>query len=70
MLVVDDEVDARRVLVLLWEAWARSSPPRTAIAALAQARPDVLAGFQAHLPKAFDPHDLTSVIARLAGRDG
>ena len=28
----------------------------------------LLAGFQVHLPKPVDPHDLTSVIARLAGR--
>jgi signal transduction histidine kinase len=28
----------------------------------------VLAGFQVHLPKPVDPHDLTSVIAKLAGR--
>jgi signal transduction histidine kinase len=28
------------------------------------------AGFQFHLPKPVDPHDLTSVIARLAGRTG
>jgi CheY-like chemotaxis protein len=30
----------------------------------------LLAGFQAHLPKPVDPHDLTSIIARLAGRTG
>ena len=30
----------------------------------------LLAGFQVHLPKPVDPHDLTSVIARLAGRTG
>jgi signal transduction histidine kinase len=30
----------------------------------------LLAGFQVHLPKPVDPHDLTSVIARLAGRSG
>lgn len=28
----------------------------------------LLAGFQVHLPKPVDPHDLTSVIARLARR--
>ena len=28
----------------------------------------LLAGFQVHLPKPVDPFDLTSVIARLAGR--
>jgi CheY-like chemotaxis protein len=28
----------------------------------------LLAGFQVHLPKPVDPYDLTSVIARLAGR--
>lgn len=28
----------------------------------------LLAGFQVHLPKPIDPHELTSVIARLAGR--
>jgi CheY-like chemotaxis protein len=26
------------------------------------------AGFQVHLPKPVDPHDLTSAIAKLAGR--
>jgi signal transduction histidine kinase/CheY-like chemotaxis protein len=30
----------------------------------------LLAGFQVHLPKPVDPHDLTSVIARLAARTG
>ena len=30
----------------------------------------LLAGFQVHLPKPVDPYDLTSVIARLAGRPG
>ena len=121
VLVVDDEADARRVLVLVLEragavvATAGSVP--AAIEALAKARPDVLvsdlgmpdqdgfdlirhvrqdghdardlpavaltafvqkddahlallAGFQVHLPKPVDPHDLTSVIARLAGRTG
>ena len=121
VLVVDDEADARRVLVMVLErvgavvATAGSVP--AAIEALAKARPDVLvsdlgmpdqdgfdlirhvrqdghdardlpavaltafvqkddahlallAGFQVHLPKPVDPHDLTSVIARLAGRTG
>jgi CheY-like chemotaxis protein len=30
----------------------------------------VMAGFQAHIPKPFDPHDLTAVIASLTGRTG
>jgi CheY-like chemotaxis protein len=30
----------------------------------------LLAGFQVHLPKPVDPHELTSAIARLAGRRG
>ena len=121
VLVVDDEADARRVLVMVLErvgavvVTAGSVP--AAIEALAKARPDVLvsdlgmpdqdgfdlirqlrddghdakdlpavaltafvqkddahlallAGFQVHLPKPVDPHDLTSVIARLAGRTG
>ena len=119
VLVVDDEADARRVLVMVLErvgavvVTAGSVP--AAIEALAKARPDVLvsdlgmpdqdgfdlirqvrddghdasvlpavaltafvqkddahlallAGFQVHLPKPVDPYDLTSVIARLAGR--
>ena len=121
VLVVDDEADARRVMVMVLErvgavvVTAGSVP--AAMEALAQARPDVLisdlgmpdqdgfdlirqlrdaahdardlpavaltafvrkddahlallSGFQVHLPKPVDPHDLTSVIARLAGRSG
>ena len=34
------------------------------------ARSALLAGFQVHVPKPVDPHDLTSVIAQLAGRPG
>jgi signal transduction histidine kinase/ActR/RegA family two-component response regulator len=34
------------------------------------AREAVLAGFQVHIPKPVDPHDLTAVIASLAGRTG
>jgi len=30
----------------------------------------IMAGFQVHVPKPVDPHDLTSVIASLAGRTG
>jgi signal transduction histidine kinase len=119
VLVVDDEADARRILVMVLEragaivVTAGSVP--AAIEALAKARPDVLisdlgmpdhdgfdlirqlrenghnakelpavaltafvqkdhahlarlAGFQVHLPKPVDPHDLTSVIAKLVGR--
>ena len=121
VLVVDDEADARRVLVMVLEqagaiVTAAASVPE-AVDALSQARPDVLvsdlgmpdqdgfdlirhvrdhghdaadlpavaltafvqkndahlarlAGFQVHVPKPVDPHDLTSVIARLAGRSG
>ena len=119
VLVVDDEADARRVLVMVLERVGAivttAGSVRAAIEALAQARPDVLvsdlgmpdqdgfdlirqlrddghdardlpavaltafvqkddahlallAGFQVHLPKPVDPHELTSVIARLAGR--
>ncbi len=121
VLVVDDDADARRVLMMVLEragavvVTAGSAP--AALEALAKARPDVLvsdlgmpdqdgfdlirqlrddghaardlpavaltafvqkddahlallAGFQVHLPKPVDPHDLTSVIARLAGRTG
>ena len=119
VLVVDDEADARRVMVMVLErvgavVVAAGSVP-AALEALATARTDVLvsdlgmpeqdgfdlirqlrddghdardlpavaltafvqkddahlallAGFQVHLPKPIDPHDLTSVIARLAGR--
>jgi hypothetical protein len=34
------------------------------------AREAVLAGFQVHIPKPVDPHDLTAVIASLTGRTG
>jgi signal transduction histidine kinase len=47
--------------------------PAVALTAFAQkdeARLALLAGFQVHVPKPVDPHDLTSVIARLAGRSG
>ena len=33
-------------------------------------REALLAGFQVHVPKPVDPHDLTVVIASLAGRTG
>jgi CheY-like chemotaxis protein len=119
VLVVDDEADARRVLVLVLEQVGAivtaTGSAREAIEALPKARPDVLvsdlgmpdqdgfdlirqvrdggydardlpavaltafvqkddarlallAGFQVHVAKPIDPHDLTSVIARLAGR--
>ena len=119
VLVVDDEADARRVLVLVLEQVGAivtaAGSVREAIEALRKARLDVLvsdlgmpdqdgfdlirqvrdegydardlpavaltafvqkddarlallAGFQVHVPKPIDPHDLTSVIARLSGR--
>jgi len=119
VLVVDDEVDARRVLAMVLERLGAvvttADSARAAIEALPKARPDVLvsdlgmpdedgfdlirqlrddghdardlpavaltafvqkddaelalfAGFQVHLPKPVDPHELTSVIARLARR--
>ena len=112
MLVVDDEADARRVLVMVLEQVGAivtaAGSVRAAIEALAEARPDVLvsdlgmpdqdgfdlirqvrdnghdardlpavaltafvqkddarlallAGFQVHVPKPVDPHELTSV---------
>jgi CheY-like chemotaxis protein len=121
VLVVDDEPDARQVLVMALEQVGAivtaAGTAREAIEALAQGRPDVLvsdlgmpdqdgfdlirqvrdhghdakdlpavaltafvqqdharlallAGFQVHVPKPVDPHDLTSVIAKLAGRTG
>ena len=121
ILVVDDEPDARKVLVMVLEQVGAivtaAGSVREAIEALAQARPDVLvsdlgmpdqdgfdlirqvrrhgndakdlpavaltafvqkddarlallAGFQVHVPKPVDPHDLTSVIAKLARRTG
>jgi signal transduction histidine kinase/CheY-like chemotaxis protein len=45
--------------------------PAVALSAFAHkddARRAMLAGFQVHVPKPFDPHDLAVVIARLAGR--
>ena len=119
VLVVDDEADARRVLVLVLEQVGAivtaAGSVREAIEVLPKARPDVLvsdwgmldqdgfdlirqvrddghdardlpavaltafvqkddahlallAGFQVHVPKPVDPHNLTSVIAKLAGR--
>jgi signal transduction histidine kinase len=121
VLVVDDEADARRVLVLVLEQVGAivtaTGSVREAIEALPKARPNVLvsdlgmpdqdgfdlirqvrdaghdakdlpavaltafvqkddahlallAGFQVHVPKPVDAHDLTSVIAKLAGRTG
>ena len=118
VLVVDDEADARRVLVMVLERVGAivttADSARAAIEALPKARPDVLvsdlgmpdqdgfdlirqlrddghdardlpavaltafvqkddahlallAGFQVHLPKPVDPHELTSVIARARG---
>ena len=121
VLVVDDDADAREVLMMLLErvgavvVTADSAP--AAVAAVAKERPDVLisdlgmpdqdgfdlvrqlrndgqdaktlpavaltafvqkddahlalsAGFQIHLPKPVDPHDLTAAIAKLADRSG
>jgi signal transduction histidine kinase/CheY-like chemotaxis protein len=119
VLVVDDDADARRVLVMVLEqagaAVTAADSVREAMEALPVARPDVLvsdlgmpdqdgcdlirqvrdsghdatnlpavaltafvqeddarlallAGFQVHVSKPIDPHDLTSVIARLTGR--
>jgi len=121
VLIVDDEPDARRLLVkVLEEAGAivtAAGSAAEALETLPKASPDVLvsdlgmpvqdgfdlirqlrdtgqdatdlpavaltafvqkddahlallAGFQVHLPKPVDPHDLTSVIARLAKRTG
>ena len=121
VLLVDDEADARRVLVrVLQDAGAivtAAASAGEAIEALPTARPEVLvsdqgmpdvdgfdlirkvragghnakelpavaltafvhkndqrqallAGFQVHVPKPVDPHDLTVVIASLAGRTG
>lgn len=33
-------------------------------------RQALLAGFQVHIPKPVDPHDLVAVVASLAGRTG
>lgn len=121
VLVVDDEADARRILVMVLEQVGAiviaAGSVREAIEALPEAHPDVLvsdlgmpdqdgfdlirqvrgrghdardlpavaltafvqkddarlallAGFQVHVPKPVDPHDLTSVIASLVGRTG
>jgi CheY-like chemotaxis protein len=121
VLVVDDEADSRRVLVMVLERVGAivtaASSVLGAIEAVPKTRPDVLvsdlgmpdqdgfdlirqlranghdagnlpavaltafvqnddahlalsAGFQVHLSKPVDPHELTSVIARLAGRSG
>jgi CheY-like chemotaxis protein len=117
VLVVDDDADARRVMVMVLEragaVVTTADSARAAIDALTKARPHVLvsdlgmpehdgldlirqlrddghgardlpavaltafvqkdhahlallAGYQVHLPKPIDPHELTSVIARLA----
>jgi CheY-like chemotaxis protein len=121
VLVVDDEADARRVLVMVLErvgaVVTTADSAHAAIEALRKARPDVLvsdlgmpgqdgfdlirqlrddghgardlpavaltafvqqdaaqlarlAGFQVHLPKPVDLHELTSAIARLARDTG
>ena len=121
VLVVDDEPDARRLLVkVLQQAGAvvtAAASAAEAIEAMATANPEVLvsdlgmpdrdgfdlirqiragghhakdlpavaltafvrkqdrrqallAGFQMHVPKPVDPHDLTAAIASLAGRTG
>jgi CheY-like chemotaxis protein/two-component sensor histidine kinase len=121
LLVVDDELDARRVLVkVLQDAGAivtAAASAAEAMESLAKARPEVLisdigmpdvdgfdlirkvrasgyhakdlpavaltafvhkkdqrqallAGFQVHIPKPVDPHDLLAVVASLAGRTG
>jgi PAS domain S-box-containing protein len=120
VMVVDDEADARRILVkVLGEAGAIVTPMASvneALERLAEADPQVLlsdiampdqdgyelirqiranynakdlpaialtafahkedrlrallAGFQMHMPKPIDPHDLLAVIASLAGRTG
>jgi len=121
VLVVDDEADARRVLVKVLEGVGAivtaAGSAAEAMEALPNARPEVLvsdlgmpdedgfdlirkvraggnhskelpavaltafvhkddarqallAGFQVHVPKPVDPHDLTSVIASLTGRTG
>jgi CheY-like chemotaxis protein len=47
--------------------------PAVALTAFVQkddARLALLAGFQVHVPKPVDPHDLTSVIASVVGRSG
>jgi signal transduction histidine kinase len=117
VLVVDDDADARRVMVMVLEragaVVTTADSARAAIDALTKGRPHVLvsdlgmpeqdgldlirqlrddghgardlpavaltafvqkdhahlallAGYQVHLPKPIDPHELTSVIARLA----
>jgi PAS domain S-box-containing protein len=121
VMVVDDEADARRLLVkVLGQAGAivtASASVTEALGALSTANPEVLvsdiampvrdgydlirqvrgqgltaktlpaialtafahkedrrrallAGFQVHIPKPIDPHDLQAVIATLAGRTG
>lgn len=54
----DDGHDARELPAVALTAFLQQDDAHSAL----------LAGFQAHLPKPVDPHNLTSVIARLAGR--
>ena len=54
----DDGHDARDLPAVALTAFVQKDDAHLAL----------LAGFQVHLPKPIDPHDLTSVIARLAGR--
>jgi PAS domain S-box-containing protein len=121
VFVVDDEADARRLLMKVLEGAGAivttAASAEEAMAALPKAHPEVLvsdlgmpgedgfdlirrvrgsglsvkelpavaltafvhkddqreallAGFQVHVPKPVDPHDLTAVIATLAGRTG
>ena len=58
--VRDDGHDARDLPAVALTAFVQKDDARLAL----------LAGFQVHVPKPVDPHDLTSVIASLAGRPG
>jgi signal transduction histidine kinase/CheY-like chemotaxis protein len=56
--VRDDGYDARDLPAVALTAFVQKADAHLAL----------LAGFQVHVPKPIDPHDLISVIARLAGR--
>jgi CheY-like chemotaxis protein len=53
-----------------YDAWTLPAVALTAFVHKDDARLVLLAGFQVHVPKPVDPHELTSVIARRAGRTG
>jgi hypothetical protein len=74
--IVDEGQDALRMLAFrgfdptFGKIFELNRPDTEASCSVARRVGHRLAGFQMHLPKPADPHDLTAVIASLAGRTG